>query len=132
MALRARPHFVHRLVAGLVMLGGAFDILDGLWTRHHFIRSPWAEWLPLEVHQGSRALLVLSGILLIALGRGLGRGKRRAWQLSTIFVTASLALHSARDIHLVFIIPLLALLTYLMLARRSFMAGSDPIATRRS
>jgi len=132
MPFHPRPHIVHRLVAGLVMLGGAIDILDGLWTRHHFITSPWAEWLPLEVHHGSRALLVLSGILLIALGRGLGRGKRRAWQLATAIVCASLALHSARDIHLVFIIPLLGLLTYLLLARWSFMAGSDPISTRRS
>lgn len=132
MPFHPRPHFVHRLVAGLVMLGGAIDILDGLWTRHHFIRSPWAEWLPLEVHQGSRALLVLTGILLIALGRGLGRGKRRAWQLAAGIVSASLALHLVRDIHLVFIIPLLSLLIYLILARRSFIAGSDPIATRQS
>lgn len=132
MPFRPRPHIVHRVVASLVILGGAIDILDGLWTRHHFVRSPWAEWLPLEVHQGSRALLVLSGILLIALGRGLGRGKRRAWQLATGIVSASLALHLVRDIHVIFVIPLLSLLIYLILARHSFIAGSDPMATRRS
>jgi len=87
--------------------------------------------LPLEVHHGSRALLVLSGILLIALGRGLGRGKRRAWQLA-IVVSASLMLHLVRNVHLVFVVPSLVLLGYLTLARRSFIAGSDPAATRRS
>jgi phosphatidylglycerol lysyltransferase len=132
MLLGHRPHIVHRLVAGLVMLGGAFDILDGLWTRHHILRSHWAEWLPLEVHHGSRALLVLSGVLLIALGRGLGRGKRRAWQLATGIVSGSLVLHSAKDIQLAVVVPQLLLLAYLILARRSFIAGSDPIATRHS
>ncbi len=132
MAFHPRPHFVHRLVAGLVMLGGAFDVIDGLRIRAHFHASPWTEWLPLEVHHGSRALLVLSGILLIALGRGLGRGKRRAWQLATVVVSVSLALHVVRNIHLIFVIPSLGLLIYLILARHSFIAGSDPISTRRS
>jgi len=114
------------------MLGGAFDVVDGLRIRHHFYASPWTEWFPLEVHHGSRALLVLSGILLIALGRGLGRGKRRAWQLATGLVSVALVLHLVRNIHLVFVIPSLGLLIYLILARRSFIAGSDPISTRRS
>lgn len=114
------------------MLGGAFDLLDGLRTHHPFTLGPWAEWLPLEVHQGSRALLVLSGILLIALGRGLGRGKRRAWQLATMVVSASLVLHLVKNIHLLFVVPPLALLVYLILARRSFLTGSDPVATRQS
>jgi lysylphosphatidylglycerol synthetase-like protein (DUF2156 family) len=132
MSFRIRPHFVHRLVAGLVMLGGAFDVIDGLRIQHHFHTSPWTEWLPLEVHHGSRALLVLSGILLIALGRGLGRGKRRAWQLATVIVSISLILQLVRNIHPVFIIPSMGLLIYLVFARRSFIAGSDPVSTRKS
>lgn len=132
MPLHVRPHIVHRLVAALVMLGGVFDLLDGLWTRHPLRLNPWAEWLPLEVHQGSRALLVLSGILLIALGRGLGRGKHRAWQLALVVVSASLLLHLVRNFHPGFVLPPLALLLYLILERRFFIAGSDPISTRRS
>ncbi len=120
------------MVAALVMLGGLFDILDGLRIHHQLHASPWTEWLPLEVHHGSRALLVLSGILLIALGRGLGRGKRRAWQLATVVVSVSLLLHLVRNIHLIFVIPSAGLLVYLVIARRSFMAGSDPVLTRRS
>jgi len=129
---RIRPHIIHRLVAALVILGGLFDILDGLRIGRQFHARPWTEWLPLQVHHGSRALLVLSGILLIALGRGLGRGKRRAWQLATVVVSVSLVLHIVRNIHLIFVIPSLGLLLYLILARRSFIAGSDPISTRRS
>src|SRR5579864_6311425 len=128
MATHIRPHFVHRLVASLVMLGGVFDVIDGLRIHHHFYSSPWTEWLPLEVHHGSRALLVLSGILLIALGRGLGRGKRRAWQLATVVVSISLVLHLVRNFHLIFVIPSAALLIYLILSRRSFITGSDPIS----
>lgn len=132
MPLRVRPHFVHRLVSALVVLGGLFDLVDGLRTRHPVRMSPWAEWLPLEVHQGSRALLVLSGIVLIALGRGLGRGKRRAWQLAMVVVSASLVLHLVRNLHLAFVVPPVGLLVYPILARRFFLAGSDPASTRRS
>lgn len=132
MRWRVGPHFVHRLVAALVALGGVFDLVDGLRTHHPFRLSPWAEWLPLEVHQGSRALLVLSGIVLIALGRGLGRGKRRAWQLALVVVSASLILHLVRNFHFAFVLPPLGLLLYLILERRFFIAGSDPASTRRS
>lgn len=132
MSIRIRPHFVHRLVAVLVMLGGVFDLLDGLWVRHPLRLNPLAMWLPLEVHQGSRALLVLSGILLVTLGRGLRRGKRRAWQLALLLVSASVVLHLVRNPHVIFVLPPLGLLIYLILARRSFIAGSDPISTRRS
>ena len=105
MVTSTRPHLVHRLMAALVMLGGGFDVADGLRVYHQFHASPWTELAPSEVHHGSRALLVLSGILLIALGRGLGRGKQRAWQLSTMLVSMSLVLHLVRNIHLVFVFP---------------------------
>jgi lysyl-tRNA synthetase class 2 len=132
MPLDIRFDFVHRLVAALVVLGGVFDLVDGLWIRHPLRLGVVAQWLPLEVHQGSRALLVLSGILLIALGRGLGRGKRRAWQLALVVVSASLLLHLVRNFHVAFVLPPLGLLIYLILARRFFIAGSDPASTRRS
>ncbi len=132
MPLRARPHVVHRLVATLVMLGGVFDLLDGLWARHPLRLNPLAQWLPLEVHQGSRALLVLSGMILIGLGRGLGRGKRRAWQLAIVVASSSVLLHLIRNRHLIFILPPLALLLYLLVARRFFIAGSDPASARQA
>jgi phosphatidylglycerol lysyltransferase len=132
MPLGIRPHSVHRLVAALVVMGGVFDLVNGLWTHHPLRLGVVAQWLPLEVHQGSRALLVLSGIVLMALGRGLGRGKRRAWQVALVVVSASLVLHLVRNVHLAFVLPSLGLLIYLILARHSFIAGSDPASTRRS
>ncbi len=132
MRTRIRPHIVHRVVAGLVMLGGVFDLLNGLWIRHPLRLNPLAEWLPLEVHHGSRALLVLSGLILIGLGRGLGRGKRHAWRLALAVTSVSLLLHLIRNRHLVFILPPLALMLYLLLMRRFFVAGSDPASVRRA
>ncbi len=114
------------------MLGGVFDLLNGLWIHHSLRLNPLAEWLPLEVHHGSRALLVLSGLILIGLGRGLGRGKRRAWQLALLVTVVSLFLHLIRNRHLVFILPPLALLLYLLVTRRFFIAGSDPASVRRA
>lgn len=132
MPIRARPHLVHRIMATLVTLGGLFDLLDGLWMRHPLRLNPLAELLPLEVHQGSRALLVLSGVVLISLGRGLGRGKQRAWQLALVVSSFSVLLHLVRNRHVIFILPPLILLVYLVVARRFFIAGSDPAGTRQS
>ena len=127
-----RPHFIHRLMAVLVALGGFYDLIDGMWTRHLRRLTPFAEWLPLEVHQGSRALLVLAGIVLLALGRGLGRGKRRAWQLALVAVSSSLLAHLLRNRHPAFLLPPFVLLIYLIVARRYFIASSDPASTQRS
>ncbi len=132
MPIRVRPYFVHLLVAGLVMAGGVFDLTDALRTRHPLRLGPLSEFLPLEVHQGSRALLVLAGVVLIALGRGLARGKRRAWEIALVAVSGSLVLHLVRNFHLVFVLPPLFLLIYLILARRYFIAGSDPASTRQA
>ncbi|MGO9272376.1 MAG: bifunctional lysylphosphatidylglycerol flippase/synthetase MprF [Terriglobia bacterium] len=130
--MRIRPHFIHHLVAALVVLGGVYDLVDALWARHPARLGLLADWLPLEVHQGGRALLVLAGLVLIGLGRGLGRGKRRAWQLASLVVCASLVLHLMRSRHPAFLLPPLALLVYLVRERRNFIAGSDPVSTRRS
>jgi phosphatidylglycerol lysyltransferase len=119
-------------MAALVTAGGVFDLMDGLWMRHPLRLNPIAEFLPLEVHQGSRALLVLSGVVLISLGRGLGRGKQRAWQLALAVSSFSVLLHLVRNRHVIFILPPLILLVYLVVARRFFIAGSDPVGTRRS
>jgi phosphatidylglycerol lysyltransferase len=132
MVIRTRPHLVHRIMAALVTAGGVFDLMDGLWLRHPLRLNPIAELLPLEVHQGSRALLVLSGFVLISLGRGLGRGKRRAWQMALAVSSFSVLLHLVRNRHVIFILPPLILLVYLVVARRFFIAGSDPVGTRRS
>ncbi|HET7840336.1 MAG TPA: hypothetical protein VFM21_01960, partial [Terriglobia bacterium] len=105
MPYRIRPHFIHRVMAALVILGGLFDLLDGLWIHHPHSLSLLANWLPLEVHQGSRALLVLSGIVLVSLGRGLGRGKRRAWEHAMVVVSVSLLLHLIHNRHAAFYLP---------------------------
>ncbi len=119
-------------MAAVVILGGLFDLLDGVWIHHPHHLTLLANWLPLEVHQGSRALLVLSGIVLVSLGRGLGRGKRRAWELAMVVVSVSLLLHLIHNRHAAFYLPPAVLLVYLILARRFFIAGSDPASTRRS
>ena len=36
------------------MLGGVFDIIDGLRVRAHFHANPWTEWFPFELHHDSR------------------------------------------------------------------------------
>jgi phosphatidylglycerol lysyltransferase len=59
----------------------ALDVLDG--------------WMPLEVHHGSRAVLLLVGLALVAVGRGLARRKRTAWTIACAAALGSVVLHLA-------------------------------------
>jgi phosphatidylglycerol lysyltransferase len=50
-------------------------------------------WLPFEITRGSRALMVLAGLGLIYMGRGLARRKRLAWTMALALAACSVLLH---------------------------------------
>jgi len=68
-----------------------------IWSAH-FAQVPRRlehvrEYVPLEVLHGSRLLTVVAGFLLLLLGHGLWRHKRRAWQGAVGLLGASTLLH---------------------------------------
>ncbi|MEO3937881.1 phosphatidylglycerol lysyltransferase domain-containing protein [Dermatophilaceae bacterium Soc4.6] len=118
--LRARAP---RLLGLLTYAVGLLDLLGAL-ARVQRPRLAVAEVLP-GVVTVSVAASVLTGVLLLALGHGLRRRKRRAWRavVGLLAVSTLAALVRFSPLHVV--VPL-TLLVVLLVRRDDFRAASDP------
>ena len=65
-------------------------------TRHHL--AILERNFPLGLSEGGRALLLVAGLLLLLLARGLARGYRRAWVGALVLTIASAVLHLAGNL----------------------------------
>ena len=74
----------------LVVLVGIFDVISVLGNRALARVASWDTALPFTVAHGTRTFVVLAGIFLIMLGRGLLHGRRTAWYASLFLLSASL------------------------------------------
>ena len=90
------------------------------------------QWLPLEVTQRSRALMLLAGVALLQVTRNLARRKALAWWVAVGALSVSLLSHVGRafDLHHSMVAALL--LAYLLVYRRRFNARSDPASLRQA
>jgi phosphatidylglycerol lysyltransferase len=88
--LVAKPH--GRLAAFAVVMG-AMNVVSAIFGTRFFHADRLAAWLPFEVTRGSRALMLLAGVGLIDLGRGLARRKRLAWSMAMALAVLSAVLH---------------------------------------
>jgi hypothetical protein len=83
---RSRWPFV---LAAFVLVAGGLDVLHAILPEH---RTSLLERLaPGAVHPAASALAAPVGVVLMLLGRGLARRKRRAWQIAVVVVLASTA-----------------------------------------
>jgi lysylphosphatidylglycerol synthetase-like protein (DUF2156 family) len=123
---------VHTLVPLLIGLVGIINIASAILPRSH--ASIWgvASWLPLEMTQGSKPLMMLSGIALLQVTRNLARRKELAWYVAVFALTISLFTHLAHafDFHHSAVSALLV--AYLWVNRRRFFARSDPASLKLS
>jgi phosphatidylglycerol lysyltransferase len=87
-------------------------------------------WLPLEVTQRSRPLMLFAGIALLQVTRNLARRKQLAWWVATAALAVSLASHLGRGLDLHHSLIAALLLAYLLVFRRRFNARSDPASLR--
>jgi phosphatidylglycerol lysyltransferase len=123
----ARPHV--RLAAFVVVVG-VLNILTAIFHWRFLPLEVLDGWLPVEVRHASRAAMLLAGIGLVGLGRGLSRRKRAAWSIALALAVLSVALHLGHHAGV-----LRAALTGALafeLARQSFRfkARTDPIRLR--
>ena len=79
-----RTRRVRRWAAAAILLAGVIDLLDAvtppLRGRLHLV----LEFLPLRASVAAGALIAMAGLALIALGRGILRGQRRAWRVAVV------------------------------------------------
>ncbi len=120
----------HRFVPYLIGFMGLINLASAIWPRHRTTLRALGSWLPLEVTQRSRPLMLFAGLALLQVTRNLSRRKELAWYVATIALAVSLLLHITRALDLHHSLVAGLLLIYLLYFRRRFYARSDPALMR--
>ena len=120
-----RTRRVRRLASAAILVAGVIDLLDAitppLRSRLHVV----LQVLPLRASELAGALVALAGMGLLALGRGVLRGQRRAWRVCVVLLTVTLFLHLLAGGDVEESLFALAVLVVLLVNRRDFQAASD-------
>jgi phosphatidylglycerol lysyltransferase len=123
---------IHTLAPFLIGVMGAINIFSAIWPRSPLLLHDIASWLPLEVTQRSRPLMLLAGVTLLQVTRNLARRKELAWDVAFIALLVSFLTHITRALDLHHSAVAGFLLAYLWISRRRFYARSDPASLRRA
>ena len=123
---------LHTLAPLLIGFMGFINIVSAILPRSNASIQHIASWLPLEVTQHSRPLLLLSGVALLQVTRSLTRRKELAWYVAVAALSISLLTHIAHALDLHHSAVSALLLAYLWTNRRRFYARSDPGSLRLS
>ena len=123
---RSRPPLSRAAIARLVQLAGAFNVVTSLLPPRDARMAALAEFLPTAGILSARAATAVAGLLLIYLGAGLRRGKRRAWQVAVVLTGAVVLLHLVKGLDYDASAGSAALLVLLIAVRGRFQALADP------
>ncbi len=128
-ALR-RPRRVRRWAAAAILVAGIIDLIDAvtppLRGRLHVLR----EFVPLGASVAAGTLIAMAGLALVALGRGILRGQRRAWRVSVVLLAGTILLHIVAGADIEESLVAVAVLVLLVVNRRDFQAASDRSSMR--
>jgi lysylphosphatidylglycerol synthetase-like protein (DUF2156 family) len=120
----SRRHSI-RVLCWAVVLMGWNNILEAIITKPPGVISWMERWMPLGVSDKSRVLLLVCGLCLLLLARGLRRRKRAAWWLAVALMGGSMVLHLSRAFDWHHALAALVLLVPLIRWRKEFSARSD-------
>ncbi len=125
-----RTRRVRRLAAAAILITGIIDVLDSITPplrgRLHVLEA----FLPLRASVAAGALVAMAGLALIALGRGILRGQRRAWRVSVVLLGGTILLHIVAGADLEESLIAGAVVALLVFNRREFQAASDATSLR--
>jgi lysyl-tRNA synthetase, class II len=120
------PDQVARWVARLVQLAGLIDIVSVVMPASRVRIRLMSEILPVAGVRTAGAATAAVGLLLVVLGNGLRRRKRRAWYVATGLAGASVVLNLAKGLDIDGALVSVGLLALLIAARGAFRAAADP------
>jgi len=127
--LFSRKHAIRVLVSAVLIIG-LINLLEALMPKSADVIDWMQQWLPLGVSEDSRLMLLLSGLSLLFLARGLSRRKQVAWWLAVSLLSVSAALHLVRAFDWHHSVAALVLLLPLIRWRKEFVAKSDAPSVR--
>src|SRR5262245_41962920 len=122
---------LHNALPFVMGLMGALNILAALLPSSETPLHDVRQWLPLEVSQGSRTLMLFTGVALLQVTRNLSRRKELAWWAAAMALSFSLLLHVTSGFDVQTSLVALILLVYLLYFRRRFYTRSDPASLRK-
>ena len=127
MRVRRARHVTATLVGAL----GVADLVLAA-GRHTHVRATaiairWAEHAVI----GARFLLLVAGLTLVLVTRGLLHGKRNAWRVALVVSLASLVGHHLKEADAVGLGFTIGVVAVLLATRTNFTARSDPALVRR-
>lgn len=121
----------HNAIPFVMGLMGALNILAAILPSSETLLHGVRGWLPLEVSQGSRILMLFTGVALLQVTQNLARRKQLAWWVAVIALSFSLLLHVTSGFDVQNSLVALILLVYLIYFRRRFYTRTDPASLRR-
>ncbi len=125
-----RTRRVRRWGGVAILATGAIDLLDAITPplrgRLHWLQ----EYLPLRASVAAGALVAVAGIALIALGRGILRGQRRAWRVAVALLGGTIFLHFVAGADFEESVVAAGVLAFLVLNRSEFQSASDASSLR--
>ena len=125
-----RTRRVRRWASAAILVAGLVDLLDAITPplrgRLHVV----LELLPLRASEAAGALIAMAGLALLALGRGILRGQRRAWRVAVVLLAGTIVLHLIAGADFEESLFALAILILLVTNRREFQSASDSASLR--
>ncbi|HEY4929220.1 MAG TPA: phosphatidylglycerol lysyltransferase domain-containing protein [Acidimicrobiales bacterium] len=125
-----RTRRVRRWAAAAILVTGFIDLLDSITPPLHNRLHVLEGFLPLRASVAAGALVALAGLALIALGRGILRGQRRAWRVSVTLLAGTILLHLVAGADIEESLITGAVLAFLLVNRKEFQAASDATSMR--
>jgi lysylphosphatidylglycerol synthetase-like protein (DUF2156 family)/membrane protein DedA with SNARE-associated domain len=122
---------LHNAIPFVMGLMGVLNILSAVLPSSENVLRGVRGWLPLEVSQGSRTLMLFTGVALLQVTRNLSRRKELAWWVAVVALSFSLLLHVASGFDIQNSLVALILLSYLIYFRRRFYTRTDPASLHK-
>jgi phosphatidylglycerol lysyltransferase len=120
----------HGRLAALAVLLGSLNIVTAVVGTRLLHMQALSDALPFELRRGSRVLMLLAGMALVYIGRGLARRKRIAWTLSFGLVVSSIFLNLGHNGAVIRAAFSAVIAVELWRQRNRFHARSDPLRLR--
>lgn len=125
-----RTRRVRRWGAAAILITGIIDVLDSITLPLRGRLHVLEQYLPLRASVAAGALVAMAGLALIALGRGILRGQRRAWRVSVVLLAGTVLLHIVAGADIEESLITGGVLIFLVINRRQFQAASDATSLR--
>jgi len=121
---------LRHVLSWILFLSGMANIVEAIIPKTQAVADWMEQWVPLEVSQGSRVLILLFGLVQVIVSRGIFRGKKTAWGVATAAMGLTVLFHLGRAWDWPHATWSLLLFAVLLRQRRNFTASSDAASAR--